>query len=161
MATRTLLYTLALAGALFFGDEVSACSCKGPPTAKKEIVKQIGGSDVVLLGFLEEGNVRIWALGGELTRSVHFTISPVKWFKGKRPKQRIEMELDPQDCLSEFLPGSVVLVFASETGEGNRPLAHSCQMYIYELAKPEYPSENADLRARLGPVLDMLRSRSW
>jgi hypothetical protein len=71
------------------------------------------------------------------------------------------MDIDPQACLSEFFPGSVVLIFAAEVAEGNRPMAHSCRMYIYELARPEYPSENVDLRARLAPVLEVLRSGLW
>lgn len=153
---------LALVATLAIGSEsANACSCQGPPVTDEGIADLMTSSDVVLLGRLEEGNVRVWAPDGEVKRELTVTITPIEWFKGEHREARVQIDLAPLDCLSGFHPGNSVLVFASEGDEAGRPSSHSCRMYVYELAQPEYPAENANLRARLAPVLHVLRGRSW
>jgi hypothetical protein len=153
---------LTLAAALLIGSQLAnACSCQGPPTTDEGIIDLMSSSDVVLLGLLEEGNVRVWLPEGEVTRELSVTIMPIEWFKGAHQEAKVQIEFAPLDCLSGFYPGNSVLVFASQVNGRSRASSHSCRMYVYELAQPEYPTENAELRARLAPALRVLRSRSW
>lgn len=153
---------LTLVAALLIGSELaSACSCQGPPTTDESIIDLMSSSEVVLLGRLEEGNVRVWSPEGEVKRELSVTIAPIEWFKGEHRKAKVQIEFAPLDCLSGFYPGNSVLVFASQVDGRSRPSSHSCRMYVYEMAQPEYSTENADLRARLAPALRVLRGRSW
>jgi hypothetical protein len=121
----------------------------------------MGESDVALLGRLEEGGFRIWASEGEEKQEFYVTISTIEWFKGEHRVQKVEIALAAVNCLSGFRPGNSVLIFASEPKGGGRPETHSCRMYVYELARPEHPSENVELRKRLASILQVIRSRSW
>jgi hypothetical protein len=69
------LCVLALIAALVLGGEsASACSCTGSPRTTEGIIELMGESDVVLLGRLKEGNLRIWAREGEEKQEFYVTI---------------------------------------------------------------------------------------
>jgi len=155
-------YALVLIVVLFLGSEPAhPCSCKGPPTTEHDSIELIERSDIVLLGRLDEAHVRLWAPEGEEKLQYYVKISVLEWFKGGSGEYEIDIELTSLDCASGLHPGNTVLIFASVAQDEHRPNTHWCNMHLYELARPDYATENVDLRNRLTPLLEVIRSESW
>ena len=139
----------------------SACSCKGLPRTVKDSIDLAERSDIVLLGQLEEANIRLWASNDEERPEFLFKFSVIEWIKGENHEREVEIEVTHTDCLSGLHPKNLFLIFASTDQVTGRPTAHACRLYVYERTDYDEALENEALRERIAPLLDIIRSRTW
>jgi hypothetical protein len=129
----------------------------GLPDEESLVRELANGTDVIVLGRVEERTIREWLENDNRALEIRGKIKVIEVLKGSVDESHIWLETGPPTCNASFSVGDTYLFFARSTNQSPLPVTSLCSSFKYEYAQPGDPRNNRKLQARIDPVLEILR----